>query len=102
MNNCRDLARANRSTDASSVRQNVSICENGPHGRGVHATAIIDAPVPSARPTTASTGCHPNNSRITRPLLVTFTGRPSGVWNSCSGLIPRQWNIVAARSAGPV
>ncbi len=45
MNSCRDLARTNRSMDASSVRQNVTICEIGPHGRGVHATTVINAPI---------------------------------------------------------
>ena len=45
MNNCRDFARSNRSMDASSVRRNVTICGIGPHGRSVHATTVIDAPI---------------------------------------------------------
>ena len=31
--------------DASSVRQNVAPLGIGPHGRGVPATAVIDAPI---------------------------------------------------------
>ena len=45
MNSCRDLARTNRSMDASSVRKIEAICEMGPHGRDVHARAVIDVPI---------------------------------------------------------
>ena len=70
MHNCRELAIANRSTDASSVRQNVTNCENvticgmGPHGRGVHATAVIDGPAPSGAAGAGDAGAPPQSSAV--------------------------------------
>ena len=48
INNCRDSVRTSRSMDASTVRQNVAPLGIGPHGRGVHATTVIDAPILSS------------------------------------------------------
>ncbi len=49
INDGRNLAKVSRSTDASSVRQNGSNIGKGPHGRGVRATTVIDAPILSRK-----------------------------------------------------
>ena len=45
INHCRDSARTRRSMDASSVRPNGANMGMEPHGRGVHATTVIDPPI---------------------------------------------------------